>query len=182
MPRHARPGTARPTTPGRSPRRPRGPRRGPRGTRRPRAGRGTGGPPGGPSRDRTGHRRGARGSPRARSRTGRRPRTHGGPLLCRTDPLDIPEQSGADASSALVGVHVDLDRGQVRVVLQGHVELGDAEVVTGAKSEEHTSELQSLMCNSYAVFCLKKKKNHTEKNTEKKNNIKCAHKKYIQNT
>src|SRR3546814_7456298 len=28
-----------------------------------------------------------------------------------------------------------------------------------ARSEEHTSELQSLMRNSYAVFCLKKKKN-----------------------
>src|SRR3546814_3100250 len=27
------------------------------------------------------------------------------------------------------------------------------------RSEEHTSELQSLMSNSYAVFCLKKKKN-----------------------
>src|SRR3546814_6667555 len=26
----------------------------------------------------------------------------------------------------------------------------------GARSEEHTSELQSLMRNSYAVFCLKK--------------------------
>src|SRR3546814_4220183 len=28
------------------------------------------------------------------------------------------------------------------------------------RSEEHTSELQSLMRNSYAVFCLKKKKRH----------------------
>src|SRR3546814_2797553 len=28
------------------------------------------------------------------------------------------------------------------------------------RSEEHTSELQSLMRISYAVFCLKKKKNH----------------------
>src|SRR3546814_5835572 len=28
-----------------------------------------------------------------------------------------------------------------------------------ARSEEHTSELQSLMRTSYAVFCLKKKKN-----------------------
>src|SRR3546814_10844873 len=28
-----------------------------------------------------------------------------------------------------------------------------------ARSEEHTSELQSLMRISYAVFCLKKKKN-----------------------
>src|SRR3546814_9251690 len=29
------------------------------------------------------------------------------------------------------------------------------------RSEEHTSELQSLMRNSYAVFCLKKKTIHT---------------------
>src|SRR3546814_6645387 len=29
------------------------------------------------------------------------------------------------------------------------------------RSEEHTSELQSLMRNSYAAFCLKKKNNHT---------------------
>src|SRR3546814_5047833 len=29
-----------------------------------------------------------------------------------------------------------------------------------ARSEEHTSELQSLMRISYAVFCLKKKKRH----------------------
>src|SRR3546814_3310125 len=33
-----------------------------------------------------------------------------------------------------------------------------------ARSEEHTSELQSLMRNSYAVFCLKKK-NYTNQNT-----------------
>src|SRR3546814_2695525 len=32
-------------------------------------------------------------------------------------------------------------------------------VVGRARSEEHTSELQSLMRISYAVFCLKKKKN-----------------------
>src|SRR3546814_2167368 len=30
------------------------------------------------------------------------------------------------------------------------------------RSEEHTSELQSLMRISYAVFCLKKKKKHNE--------------------
>src|SRR3546814_2304398 len=33
------------------------------------------------------------------------------------------------------------------------------QVLEGERSEEHTSELQSLMRNSYAVFCLKKKKN-----------------------
>src|SRR3546814_7243529 len=31
----------------------------------------------------------------------------------------------------------------------------------GSRSEEHTSELQSLMRISYAVFCLKKKKTET---------------------
>src|SRR3546814_10768749 len=30
----------------------------------------------------------------------------------------------------------------------------------GRRSEEHTSELQSLMRKSYAVFCLKQKKQH----------------------
>src|SRR3546814_3406928 len=33
------------------------------------------------------------------------------------------------------------------------------------RSEEHTSELQSLMRISYAVFCLKKKINKTNKQT-----------------
>src|SRR3546814_6698306 len=36
------------------------------------------------------------------------------------------------------------------------------------RSEEHTSELQSLMRNSYAVFCLKKKTNKEEQSTTKK--------------
>src|SRR3546814_4377990 len=35
------------------------------------------------------------------------------------------------------------------------------------RSEEHTSELQSLMRISYAVFCLKKKRNTTNKNKSK---------------
>src|SRR3546814_9446505 len=37
-----------------------------------------------------------------------------------------------------------------------------------SRSEEHTSELQSLMRISYAVFCLKKKKKE-HKHTQKKN-------------
>src|SRR3546814_7874385 len=41
----------------------------------------------------------------------------------------------------------------------------------GPRSEEHTSELQSLMRISYAVFCLKKKK-------KTKNNKKNKHRKY----
>src|SRR3546814_10252178 len=43
----------------------------------------------------------------------------------------------------------------------GDLEVGDVDVggsgEGGDRSEEHTSELQSLMRISYAVFCLKKK-------------------------
>src|SRR3546814_2232795 len=35
------------------------------------------------------------------------------------------------------------------------------------RSEEHTSELQSLMRISYAVFCLKKKKKYQQHQTQK---------------
>src|SRR3546814_3152848 len=37
---------------------------------------------------------------------------------------------------------------------------GDVKGTWNVRSEEHTSELQSLMRISYAVFCLKKKINH----------------------
>src|SRR3546814_8556238 len=48
--------------------------------------------------------------------------------------------------------------------------IATAETISGqfdgpirARSEEHTSELQSLMRTSYAVFCLKKIKNNKKK-------------------
>src|SRR3546814_5660675 len=41
------------------------------------------------------------------------------------------------------------------------LEQGQVERQARDRSEEHTSELQSLMRISYAVFCLKKKKIHT---------------------
>src|SRR3546814_8205625 len=40
-------------------------------------------------------------------------------------------------------------------------------VLLKQRSEEHTSELQSLMRISYAVFCLKKKKNEKPPNYKK---------------
>src|SRR3546814_3625101 len=45
------------------------------------------------------------------------------------------------------------------------------------RSEEHTSELQSLMRISYAVFCLKKKKtaDNQRYTIHKNNNKKCKH-------
>ena len=42
------------------------------------------------------------------------------------------------------------------------------------RSEEHTSELQSRGLISYAVFCLKKKKEKKKKNKQKKKNIQCT--------
>src|SRR3546814_2066265 len=42
---------------------------------------------------------------------------------------------------------------------QGFAELKPGPDHGGGRSEEHTSELQSLMRISYAVFCLKKKNN-----------------------
>src|SRR3546814_5507417 len=46
-------------------------------------------------------------------------------------------------------------RMQMAVMPLDHSDVG----VTEKRSEEHTSELQSLMRTSYAVFCLKKNKN-----------------------
>src|SRR3546814_6867394 len=54
----------------------------------------------------------------------------------------------ACAGVAAFPVGAAIDRGQGRFVMAG---------ASVARSEEHTSELQSLMRISYAVFCLKKK-------------------------
>src|SRR3546814_7059551 len=64
------------------------------------------------------------------------------------------------------GCHAQ-DRGQGKLdEVGGKPFRGSGQKASGAtrhgggegRSEEHTSELQSLMRNSYAVFCLKKKK------------------------
>src|SRR3546814_7987762 len=47
-------------------------------------------------------------------------------------------------------------RGEQRLAL--HAAEGRRHAARQVRSEEHTSELQSLMRTSYAVFCLKKKK------------------------
>src|SRR3546814_7348503 len=47
----------------------------------------------------------------------------------------------------------------------GAVAAGVATLLAKDRSEEHTSELQSLMRISYAVFCLKKKKNQKTETT-----------------
>src|SRR3546814_1574979 len=53
-----------------------------------------------------------------------------------------------------------------RSALEQVVERGDDDQAA-PRSEEHTSELQSLMRISYAVFCLKKKKHKNNTNSNK---------------
>src|SRR3546814_919661 len=58
---------------------------------------------------------------------------------------------------------VVLARAQAMINDLGHLVRDMETVATGNaahRSEEHTSELQSLMRNSYAVFCLKKQKKY----------------------
>src|SRR3546814_5083978 len=70
------------------------------------------------------------------------------PAVVKADRLHHLQQLGAQLL-----VLPDLRRGGG---LTGADRLGENE-----RSEEHTSELQSLMRISYAVFCLKKKNTHT---------------------
>src|SRR3546814_4088089 len=51
----------------------------------------------------------------------------------------------------------EADRWRERVEMIKAGDLAVVELLTKRRSEEHTSELQSLMRISYAVFCLKKK-------------------------
>src|SRR3546814_10728017 len=60
-------------------------------------------------------------------------------------------------------------RGDVLLARVESVRDRDAAQALHGRSEEHTSELQSLMRISYAVFCLKKKKTPPECTTTKHN-------------
>src|SRR3546814_10631147 len=77
--------------------------------------------------------------------------------------LDVARRSLLALRDGLDGLAVEL---AVGIVLAGRLTLEHVAAVLGLfgnrlvviRSEEHTSELQSLMRISYAVFCLKKKK------------------------
>src|SRR3546814_4562002 len=69
----------------------------------------------------------------------------------------LPEQ----VDSYEVGYKGSLLDGAVNVALAAfYADYSDVQIPGSVRSEEHTSELQSLMRISYAVFCLKKKKHH----------------------
>src|SRR3546814_2954414 len=65
------------------------------------------------------------------------------------------------AAAAVAGASPAAESGPVTITtLNPTIRLYPAKAL-GRRSEEHTSELQSLMRISYAVFCLKKKKKTT---------------------
>src|SRR3546814_7448272 len=68
-------------------------------------------------------------------------------------PAAAPE---AIEPEATVGIDHDFD--DLGVGKRRHDRRPHRRAEHGARSEEHTSEFQSLMRTSYAVFCLKKKK------------------------
>src|SRR3546814_5758879 len=74
-------------------------------------------------------------------------------------PYDLVTQNpGANISSQGLGEDVRTLRKSGYVLVDGRVKNGYM-LSAVRRSEEHTSELQSLMRISYAVFCLKKKNN-----------------------
>src|SRR3546814_3636162 len=68
---------------------------------------------------------------------------------------------------------------EMNVVGADGVHIGTVDHLEGERSEEHTSELQSLMRISYAVFCLKKKK---KKKTQHNLTKIIEHKEAVSNT
>src|SRR3546814_8664420 len=72
-----------------------------------------------------------------------------------------PQPRSADLDVALELFDAGIERGKIqcaRAADRIECRAEDA-LAAGNRSEEHTSELQSLMRISYAVFCLKKKRN-----------------------
>src|SRR3546814_7800678 len=81
-------------------------------------------------------------------------------LVCEEAHRYIP--SGADAEKSSVGRILSriAKEGRKYGVSLGLITQRPSDLAEGVlRSEEHTSELQSLMRISYAVFCLKKKTN-----------------------
>src|SRR3546814_2603335 len=80
------------------------------------------------------------------------------PRSTRTDTLfpytTLFRSARLPAARALVARHQQRER---RMLGVGEIAPADLEQTDAVRSEEHTSELQSLMRISYAVFCWKKK-------------------------
>src|SRR3546814_9810213 len=72
----------------------------------------------------------------------------------------LPPNLTRDTKRDMVGDDRDVNRALQFPIIEPPVctlNIATQIIDWGLRSEEHTSELQSLMRNSYAVFCLKKK-------------------------
>src|SRR3546814_9536544 len=81
-----------------------------------------------------------------------------------TNPAQYLPDHEDKLSAEVVKVDLNQPMSEIRKLLSRHpvkTRLSLSGTLIVARSEEHTSELQSLMRISYAVFCLKKKKNIT---------------------
>src|SRR3546814_6362013 len=77
---------------------------------------------------------------------------------CRPRPAPFPSSPNATPSKETTRMTVRYTKDHEWVRLDGEVAtIGISDYAQSQRSEEHTSELQSLMRISYAVFCLKKK-------------------------
>src|SRR3546814_4606641 len=84
-------------------------------------------------------------------------RFHGGWMFAAAAGVGQQRESGADWRAArLAELTVESPRTSSDWYLRAHMLYSNTPV---GRSEEHTSELQSLMRISYAVFCLKKNNN-----------------------
>src|SRR3546814_6259224 len=79
-------------------------------------------------------------------------------------PVGAPLERGGAAAVALVDAAFDVFDEAARAFVAGLQREGV--VQAAGRSEEHTSELQSLMRTSYAVFCLKNKNTETDLTTD----------------
>src|SRR3546814_9487892 len=75
---------------------------------------------------------------------------------CGRDGCDLPQGAGPKQGQAGRG-DSQRDAGSIGAKLAAHAPDRLCHSGHGGRSEEHTSELQSLMRISYAVVCLKKK-------------------------
>src|SRR3546814_8470111 len=78
----------------------------------------------------------------------------------QVEPDDLPDAGAARAMFMGCGGQGGGARGGVHPGGGGQRYADARRILDSQRSEEHTSELQSLMRISYAVFCLKKKTNH----------------------
>src|SRR3546814_5833617 len=74
--------------------------------------------------------------------------------------LAIPPKRSTSSLGVFLSIVILVTQHKINQYAEDLGARGTVDPILALRSEEHTSELQSLMRISYAVFCLKKKKIH----------------------